>query len=305
MTTLTLLHPGSIGAAIGGEAARAGTRVLWVPTGRSEATRQRAQTAGLQPAAPLEAALAVSDLVLSIAPAHLAEEVAATVAPFDYTGLYVEANPTPPATLERITAQLPHATVLDAAIFGPDADRTRAAALYLHGPEPEVALLRTLFANTRVHTHTLPHPPPIGRASALKIAYLTYQRTTRTLTALTHALATHHGVQHELLAEAAHMPTPRLDDTAFLPTLATRAWRWHHELDIAATALTAANLPPALAQATAELLTTWDKDKDNRSLEAEDVINRLLNGSGRGRTPLGESHRERAGARQQQRYLTE
>ena len=49
--TVTLLHPGNMGATIG--AAVQGARVLWVSDGRSEGSRQRASKAGLAEVATL------------------------------------------------------------------------------------------------------------------------------------------------------------------------------------------------------------------------------------------------------------
>ena len=45
-TTIGLLHPGEMGAAVGQCLTAAGHRVLWVPEGRSAATRKRAAEAG-------------------------------------------------------------------------------------------------------------------------------------------------------------------------------------------------------------------------------------------------------------------
>jgi hypothetical protein len=76
MTTLTILHPGAIGAKVGGHAPRSGARVLYVPTGRGPASLQRAQEAGMEAAESLEPALAASDVVLSVCPPYAAQDVA-------------------------------------------------------------------------------------------------------------------------------------------------------------------------------------------------------------------------------------
>ena len=46
-TTIGLLHPGEMGAAVGKCLAGAGHRVLWAPEGRGAATKERAEEAGL------------------------------------------------------------------------------------------------------------------------------------------------------------------------------------------------------------------------------------------------------------------
>jgi 3-hydroxyisobutyrate dehydrogenase-like beta-hydroxyacid dehydrogenase len=260
MTTMTLLHPGSMGAAIGGEAVRGGTRVLWVPQGRSEATRRRAGQAGLEAAGSLAEALAVSDVVLSVCPAHGAEAVAEEAARLPCAGVYVEANPTAPDRLARIAGRFSPRPVVDACVFGPDSGRTRVARLYVADRQDALRLLQEIFAGTRVDVR--PTTGGFGSASALKLAFSTYQRGARVLSALAYALAEHHGVTAEALAEAQDMPRADLTDPGFIRTLAARSWRWRHELDEVARALDAAGLPPGVAVATAELMTRWEPLKD-------------------------------------------
>src|ERR1700749_2067112 len=65
--TIGLLHPGEMGAAVGRCLTAAGHEVLWVPEGRSEATRKRAAEAGLDGCGWAEMA-ARSDVIVSICP---------------------------------------------------------------------------------------------------------------------------------------------------------------------------------------------------------------------------------------------
>ena len=100
MNTVTVLHPGSMGAAVAAQAVGA-RRVLWVSVGRSSATAQRAHDAGLTACASLEEALGASDAVLSICPPHAAEDVATEVARHAFEGLYVDANAISPQRMDR------------------------------------------------------------------------------------------------------------------------------------------------------------------------------------------------------------
>src|SRR5438874_120944 len=54
---VVLLHPGEMGAVIGGGLREAGITVRWVSDGRSAATRERAGSVGLIEARTLDAAL--------------------------------------------------------------------------------------------------------------------------------------------------------------------------------------------------------------------------------------------------------
>src|SRR6266481_4483097 len=99
--TIGLLHPGEMGAAVGKCLAGAGHRVLWVPAGRSAATRERAAEAGLDGCGWAEMA-ARSDVIVAICPPHAALDVARQVAGFG--GLYLDANAIAPATAVEVAA---------------------------------------------------------------------------------------------------------------------------------------------------------------------------------------------------------
>jgi 3-hydroxyisobutyrate dehydrogenase-like beta-hydroxyacid dehydrogenase len=103
VSVVGLLFPGEMGAQIGA-AARA--QVLWASEGRSGATRRRAAAAGLADAGTVAALVARSDVLLSVCPPEIAEEVAAAVADLGFGGLYVEANAVSPERMKRIAARL-------------------------------------------------------------------------------------------------------------------------------------------------------------------------------------------------------
>src|SRR5205807_201139 len=61
-----LLHPGAMGAAVGAALTSSGVPVAWASSGRSAATRGRAERAGLADAGTVEALVAASDVLLCI-----------------------------------------------------------------------------------------------------------------------------------------------------------------------------------------------------------------------------------------------
>src|ERR1700749_1110775 len=103
MATVGLLHPGEMGAAVGGCLVSVGHTVLWDPEGRSRATTGRALGAGLE-GAGLAALLRRSSVILSICPPHVALDVAHLVASHGYGGLYVDANAVSVATARQVAA---------------------------------------------------------------------------------------------------------------------------------------------------------------------------------------------------------
>src|SRR6185503_12624732 len=117
-TTIGLLHPGEMGAAVGKCLAGAGHRVLWVAEGRSAATKERAEAAGLT-GVPFTEMVTRSDVIVSVCPPHAALDMARQVAGF--RGLYLDANAISPATAGEVAAivEAGGADFADGGIIGP------------------------------------------------------------------------------------------------------------------------------------------------------------------------------------------
>ncbi|MGW5679909.1 DUF1932 domain-containing protein [Streptomyces sp. NPDC003860] len=257
---ITVLHPGQMGAAVAAHAVAAGHQVRWVPQGRSAASHRRAADAGLTDTLSLKAALKDSDLVISICPPAAAEVVATVVASHDYRGIYLDANAISPERMSRIAHTISDAIVLDGAIIGPPPTNGRTCRLYTAGDPDAGDLVAEAFAHTPVHMHKV--GPKLGAASALKMAFAGFQKSARTLAAVSHALADAHGVRDHLTDVAATMPANILADPDYLPSVAARAWRWRGEMREIAETLHTAHLPADLADATATVLDHWAGDKD-------------------------------------------
>ncbi|PWI18572.1 phosphogluconate dehydrogenase [Streptomyces sp. Act143] len=274
-TTVTLLHPGAMGAPVGGQAARTGTRVLYVPAGRGPASLERARQAGLEAAESLASALAVSDFVLSVCPPHAAEDVAHEVLEHGFRGVYVEANAISPDRAARIAKACAErgTTMVDGSLIGGPPAGGSGPRLYLSGDAEAVARTAVLFEGTDVPARPL--DAGIGAASALKTAYASFQKSARVLAAVSHALAASHGVGDELTREGEELTARILAEVDHLPSVAARAWRWAPEMQEIAATLDAAGLPPDLAEASAAVLRHWDADKDRPDLPLEDVFARL------------------------------
>ena len=239
-----------MGAAIAAQVTTNGHTVLWCPDGRSNTSRHRATDAGLDPAS-FGKLLADSEIVLSICPPAVAEEIATTVAEAGYRGIYVDANAISPARMHRVTTRLTEAgaTVLDGCIFGPPPGGLPPARFYLAGAESASRRVADLFTGTLAQPVLLGEQS--GQASALKMAFASFQRTSRTAAALAHALADDHGITEALLREAHRMSSDILANRDYLPGVADHAWRWAPEMREVASTLTARQLPSDLATATA------------------------------------------------------
>lgn len=271
--TVGLVHPGRMGAAVGRELRGNGVRVVWCRSGRSAATAERAAAAGLEPAGDLAALAAAADVIVSLCPPAAAEDVATAVAATGFTGLFVEANAIGPARVRRVVELFGAARVLDGAVIGPPPPSGSGTRLYLAGPPAERDAVARLFTGTAVEAVVV--DGDAGRASALKMAYGSYNKAMSALAAVSHALADAHGVGDHLLAEARRLDRDRFADLGALPAVAARAWRWAPEMEEAAATFAAAGLPGDLALGAAAVFRRWAADRDRFDLPVPDALAHL------------------------------
>ncbi|MFF0674260.1 DUF1932 domain-containing protein [Streptomyces tendae] len=270
--TVGILHPGSMGAAVAACAATNAAAVLWCETGRSTASVERATRFGLTPVATLSELLDRSDIVISLCPPAAAEDLARDVAGHRFAGVYVEANAINPERTQRIAALLPGATVVDGGVVGSPPVRGKMPTLYLSGPDEATARVEALFADTAVQAAVL--GTDVGKASALKLSYASFQKTSRVLVALAVGMAREHGVDQELIEVASRRTDSYLSEPQYVAKTANRAWRWGPELEEAADTLAAAGLPPEMLRAAASTLARWNDAKDSE-LTLTDALDRL------------------------------
>ena len=263
-STIGLLHPGSMGSAFGAQLRARGHIVLWCPDGRSDTTRRRAERAGLE-AATLPELVSRSDVLLSLCPPAAAEETAGQVAELGVSEagtIYVDSNAVSPSRVVSIADRLAPMPVIDAAVVGSPPVGGKSPTLYLSGAVEQADRIAELFAGTDVRTHVL--GDSIGKASALKLAYSSYQKVSRVLAAVAYGAADTYGVADELLVIAAKRSRSYLVETDYIPKTAARAWRWGPELEDAAALLADAGLPDSLMHAAAATLARWDGNRDER-----------------------------------------
>lgn len=274
--TVALLHPGNMGVTLGAAAAQGGARVLWASDQRSDATRRRAQQAGLIDVENLTSAVQASDVVLAVCPPHAALDLARSVAERNFRGIYVDANAVSRATAERIgeTVTKAGASFVDGGIIGPPVKRAGTTRLYLSGTRAsEVA---ELFSGSMLDVRTIGDTP--GAASALKIAYAAWTKCTDALVLAVLALAAIEGVDKALLGEWA-LSQPGLERRSIeAAAVATpKAWRYVGEMREIAETFEVAGLPVGFHQAAADLYARLApfKDRWDPPLTVADVVNAL------------------------------
>jgi 3-hydroxyisobutyrate dehydrogenase-like beta-hydroxyacid dehydrogenase len=247
-TTIGLLHPGEMGAAVGQCLVSAGHTVLWVAAGRGAATRERAAAAGLDECGWAEMA-ARSDVILSVCPPGAALEVARTVAGTGFGGLYLDANAIAPTTAGEVAAIVKPTSFVDGGIIGTTPVKPGFIRLYLSGDR--AGEVRELFGGTAVDARLVAPP---GTASAVKMAYASWTKGSAALLLAARALARAEGVEPVLLEEwGISQPGLERRSAAATGSAAAKGWRWVAEMEEIAATMAAAGLPEGFHQAAAEI----------------------------------------------------
>jgi 3-hydroxyisobutyrate dehydrogenase-like beta-hydroxyacid dehydrogenase len=271
-TTVGLLHPGEMGAAIGQCLAAAGHRVLWVPDGRSPATAARAASAGLTATGGMAELARSADVIMSVCPPHAALDVVRQATGFG--GIYVDANAISPATAREVAAvvEAGGAAYVDGGIIGAPPVAPGHTRLYLSGPR--AGEVRRLFEGSALEARLVGPDAPVGAASAVKLAYAAWTKGTAALVLAARGLARAEGVEDVLLTEWA-LSQPGLDERSARAARAAAAkgWRWIAEMEEIAAAMASAGLPEGFHQAAAEIYRRSADDSDG-SLDA--VLTALL-----------------------------
>jgi 3-hydroxyisobutyrate dehydrogenase-like beta-hydroxyacid dehydrogenase len=236
--------------------AAADADVLWASESRSKATRQRADAAGFQDVGTIRELVAASDIVLSVCPPAIAENVAGEVAAEGLNGIYVDANAIAPARAERIAGWL---RCVDGAIIA----RT-GVNLYLSGDPEDVMEIAALFEDTDVAA--IPLDGGIGAASALKMAFGGWNKIGVALAAQAYAIARAYGVEDALAEEGV--------DSSGIVRGSGRAWRWAPEMDEVADTAGSLGLPDGMGRAASELFRRWEAHRD-RPAELERLLQDL------------------------------
>ena len=239
MTRVGLLFPGEMGALVGSAVAG---EVLWASEGRSEATRRRA--AAFRDVGTVRDLVAESELVISLCPPAIAEDVAGEVAAEGFDGIYVEGNAISPKRVQRIAGYL---RCVDGAVIS-----SGDVNLYLSGDSHDVAAVAALFPEGEVKPIAL--DGGVGSASALKMAFGGWNKIGSALTAQAYAIARAYGVEDALAGEG-------VDSDRFVRS-ARKAWRWAPEMDEVADTCRELGLPEGMGRGAAELFTHWDAHRD-------------------------------------------
>ncbi len=219
-----LLHPGDMGARVGAVLQGAGHTVRWLPSGRSQATHERARVAGLEAAHSLQALCGCCELILCICLPRHAPQVAADVIDQGFQGIYVDANAISPALAVSLAQRMAARDIefVDGAITGPPPERFGTTRVFLSGHQ--AVAVAACFEGTALEGVVLGEE--VGRASALKLSDSLVNKGVLALLYQSLAAAEHLGVRESLMAHWMRYP-PR--STAGVNLASNRLLRGLHK----------------------------------------------------------------------------
>jgi 3-hydroxyisobutyrate dehydrogenase-like beta-hydroxyacid dehydrogenase len=220
--------------------------VLWLGSGRSTETRERATAAGFVEAANLADLVNRSDVVLSICPPHTAVEIAREVAAIRTQGfMYVDANTIAPGTVRGIAELFGPKVAVDAALTGaPGADNL---TIWVSGEQ--ASEFCDLFGGTRIECRTV--GDSVGQSSAFKICAGLRSKVIPAIWATLIEAAAAAGPEVEY-AVRTHLSDIGYDldrETARIAERAPKAWRWIGEMEESAKAMRELGLPAGFSEA--------------------------------------------------------
>ncbi len=250
--TITLLHPGAMGTAVGTLFRNSGHTVRWVSAHRRAATHERAMSAGFDVFSTLQAALDGSTMVVAVCPPASAIDVASHVASFGFAGIYLDANAISPQRTHQIRGivEATGATFLDGGIVGVPPKERGESCLYLSGPH--ATEVTSVLQGGPLDVITV--SDNVGDASALKMCYAAYTKGSTALLASIAATASAYGV-YDVLMQRWHAEGSGLDASVErrLQNAPRKAWRFEGEMHEIADTFAAVNQPEGFHRAAAEV----------------------------------------------------
>ncbi len=245
-----ILHPGDMGASIGGELVKSGHVVLWASNGRSAATIERAEVARMTDAKDIRRVIERADIVMSICPPHAALDLANTVAGFK--GIFIDMNAISPEHTREISAiiEAGGGRCIDGGIIGASVGRGHWTHMYLSGKGARDLVMT--FQGTHIDTYVISER--VGDASALKIAYAAWTKGTDALLLAVRAFARVQGVEESLISEWRFSQSQLAGETLSSAQKASiKGWRWVGEMAEIASSFEDVGLPAGFHSAARDI----------------------------------------------------
>ena len=265
-----ILNPGKMGIAVARTMIHSGHEVYWASAGRSPATRNRAESAGLHELASAQEMAQTCAAIVCVCPPHAAHDVADLVINTGFQGVYLDANAIAPRTAREIGAKVTAAgiTFIDGGIIGLPPTERGTSWLYLSGSTAESAV--SWFNAGPLEVEVV--GPEIGSASGLKMCYAANTKGYNALTTAIMGAAEEFGVRDALEKQwERHWPGfAEKRKNAAVSVAYNKAWRFAGEMEEMEKAWADAGIPNGFFTAAAEVyhrIGHLRHDTDEPSLE--------------------------------------
>ena len=231
--TVGILSPGEMGAGVGAALRASGLSVLTCLAGRSPASHQRAQAAGIDDVPDLATLVERCDLILSIlVPAHargVAVDVGAAARTAGASTVLADCNAIAPQTMRAIQSDVAGSgvTLVDGGIVGGPPRNGQGPRVYASG-----AAAHVLSELDGRGIDVVNVGPVIGKASAVKMCYAAMTKGTTALRTALLVAARRLDVYDELIAEMEHSQAAALGAAQQgMRRLPNVAYRWIGEME--------------------------------------------------------------------------
>ena len=273
-----IVHPGAMGISVAATLQNSGCVVYWVSEGRSAQSRERAEKYGLQDVGSMAALCQQVDVIVSVCPPHVAEDVAREVVSHGFQGLLLDANAISPQKAQRIEGLVTavNITFVDGSIIGGPAWEPKRTWLYLSGAEAEG--VQSYFAEGPLETAVV--GTEIGQASALKMCFAAYTKGTSALLSMILSGADRLGVRQDLEQQWSRNGSDFAVQTQTrVRRVTAKAWRFEGEMHEIAETFDEIGLPAGFHLAAAEIYRRMASFKDAPELpELELVLQKIKAG---------------------------
>ena len=276
MSKIGILHPGEMGVSIAASAINSGDEVFWASENRSEKTRNRAQKHGLRDAGTLAELCRICEIIISVCPPHIAEDMAKQVVQHNFKGTYLDANAISSERSIRIGQMLIANNIpfIDGGIIGGPAWEPKSTWLYLSGKDAN--RIAYCFSNGPLETRII--DDEVGKASALKMCYAAYSKGTTALLCSILGAAESLGIREELYQQW------DTDESGFSEQVNRRvmratakAWRFEGEMREIAATFRSTGMPSGFHEAAEDIYHRISGFKDAKQTpELKEVLQALL-----------------------------
>ncbi len=248
-----ILNPGMMGAAVAQTMVNSGHDVYWISAGRSDATRQRAEAAGLHELTSGAEMVNTVEAIVSVCPPHAAVDVAEMVIEAGFKGAFLDANAIAPRTAHQINDVVTPAGVdfIDGGIIGMPPTEPNTSFLFLSGPS--AAMAAEWFSAGPLETRVI--DGEIGAASGTKMCFAANSKGYNALLTALMGVATELGVlEHvEEMWEHYWPGFPAQKKRASKSVAYNKAWRFAGEMEEIAQTWEDAGVPNGFYTAAAEV----------------------------------------------------